>query len=67
MAAWVRLTAALEWVGPGGRSMKSFPPGDHYLTDDQATEAERQGVGERIERPKGAKVDKAGKTVRDAT
>lgn len=63
MAAWVRLTAALEWVGPGGRSMKSFPPGDHYLTDDQATEAERQGVGERLaERPKGAKVDKAGQT-----
>ena len=63
MAAWVRLTAALEWVGPGGRSMKSFPPGDHYLTDDQATEAERQGVGSRMaERPAGTKVDKAGQT-----
>jgi hypothetical protein len=63
MAAWVTLTATLEWVAPGGRSMKSFPPGDHYLTEDQATEAERQGVGSRrVERPKGAKVGKDGQT-----
>lgn len=66
MAAWVRLTAALEWVGPGGRSMKSFPPGDHYLTDDQATEAERQGVGTRLaERPTGKRAGKDGQA-RDA-
>lgn len=43
--------------------MKSFPPGDHYMTEDQAAEAEKQG-GERLaENPSDKKTDKAGQTV----
>lgn len=63
MASWVRLNRKFDWIGPGGRSMKSFPVGDFYMTDDQAGEAERVGAGKKISRPDGKKTDKAGGTV----
>ncbi len=60
MASWVHLTQIFDWTGPNGRSMKSFPVGDHYMTDDQASEAERRGAGKKIDKPDGKKTTKAG-------
>lgn len=60
MASWVSLTRKFDWLTPTGRGMKAFPVGDHYMTDDQADEAERVGAGKRVTRPSGKKVTKAG-------
>lgn len=64
MAAWVRLTRNFDWRN-GMRFMKSFPVGDHYLTDSQADEAERVGAGDRLPaRPSNRRVAKDGQTVK---
>lgn len=65
MASWVRLTQKYDWRTPNGRGMKAFPVGEHYMTDDQADEAERRGAGVRIDKPAGKKTTKAGQA-RDA-
>jgi hypothetical protein len=63
MTAWVSLTRKFDYRIPGKRAMKAFHPGDVFMTDAEADEAERQGAGKRIEKPDGKKVTKAGQTV----
>jgi hypothetical protein len=66
MAVWVNMDRKFDWRVPGKRAMKSFPPGEHYMTEEQATEAERVGAGTRMaERPEGKKVTKAGQTANE--
>lgn len=65
MTAWVEISRKFDWRVPGKRAMKSFPVGEHFMTDEQADEAERVGAGKRIERPAGKKVGKDGQ-VKDA-
>lgn len=60
MAAWVELSRKFDWRVPGKRSWKAFPVGEHYMTDEQADEAERIGAGKRVSRPEGKKVGKDG-------
>lgn len=61
MAVWVELHQKFDWRAPNGRAMKAFPVGEHYMTDEQADEAERVGAGKRLEKkPEGKKVTKAG-------
>jgi hypothetical protein len=43
--------------------MKSWPVGQHYMTQDQADDAVRVGAGKAIDRPTGKKTTKAGKVV----
>ena len=63
MAQWVELHRKFDWVAPGGRSMKAFDPGQHYMTQDQAEEVVRQGAGKKIDKPADKKTTKAGKVV----
>lgn len=63
MTAWVRVDRKFDYRIPGRRAMKAFQPGDVFMTDAEADEAERQGAGKRIEKPDGKKVTKAGQTV----
>lgn len=62
MTTWVSLHEIYDWRGPNDRAMKSFPPGEHFVTEDQAADIERQGKGKRIERPDDKKTSKAGQT-----
>ena len=63
MTSWVRLDRKFDWRVPGKRAMKAFPAGDHFMTDEQADEAERVGAGVRIDKPAGKKTSKAGYVV----
>lgn len=65
MTTWVRLDRKFDWRAPNGRAMKAFPPGEHFMTDPQADEAERVGAGKRIDKPAGKKTTKAGQAVDD--
>lgn len=44
MSKWVELNQIFDWRGTM-RHMKSFPVGEHLMTDAQAEEAERRGAG----------------------
>lgn len=61
MAKWVETHRIWDWLTPGGRSMRCFQPGLHYMTDAQADEVVRVGAGVVVERPDGGKVTKGGK------
>lgn len=67
MAVWVETNRIFDWRQPGSRgasrAMKTFPVGEHFMTEEQAAEAERQGAGKRMAKPPADKsVDKSGQT-----
>lgn len=62
MTSWVSLDRKFDWRVPGKRAMKAFPPGEHFMTDEQADEAERVGAGRRVDKPEGKRTTKAGQT-----
>lgn len=61
MTSWVSLERKFDFRV--GRAIKAFSPGEVFMTDAEANEAERQGAGKRIERPAGKKTTKDGQTV----
>lgn len=67
MAVWVETNRIFDWRAKNARGaprgMKTFGVGEHFMTEEQAGEAERQGAGKRMKDPPADKrTDKTGAT-----
>lgn len=67
MAVWVETNRLFDWRAPNAkgasRQMRTFEVGQHFMTEEQAAEAERLGAGKRMAAPPADKgTDKSGGT-----